>query len=59
MPTFEGWSWRELEDIADNSVGAPRAQIDALKLLAAFIQHVDSKPSNQALGLCQGRGGSR
>jgi hypothetical protein len=54
VPKFEGWSWRELEDIADNSVGAPRAQIDALKLLAAFIQHVDSKPSNQALVCARG-----
>jgi hypothetical protein len=46
---FEGWSWRELEQVADNSVGAPRAHIDALKLLAALVQHVDSKPENQAL----------
>lgn len=51
VPKFEGWSWRELDSVADNSVGAPRAHIDALKLLAAFIQHVDSKPENQAL-LC-------
>lgn len=49
VPPFEGWSWRELEDIADNAAGASRAHIDALKLLAAFIQHVDSKPGNQAL----------
>ncbi|HUE87030.1 MAG TPA: hypothetical protein VMO26_13225 [Vicinamibacterales bacterium] len=54
VPTFEGWSWRELEDVADNGVGAPRAQIDALKLLAAFIQHVDSKPENQALVCADG-----
>ena len=46
---YSGWSWRELETIADNEVGAPRAHLDALKLLAAFIQHVDSKPANQAL----------
>ena len=51
MNDFEGWSWQELESVADNEVGASRAQIDALKLLAAFIQHVDSKPENQAL-LC-------
>jgi len=49
VPGYKGWSWRELEDVADNKVGAPRAHIDALKLLAAFIQHVDSKPDNQAL----------
>jgi hypothetical protein len=49
VPKFEGWSWQELEAVADNEVGATRAQIDALKLLAAFVQHVDSKPANQAL----------
>ena len=49
VPKFEGWSWHELEAIADNNVGATRAQVDALKLLAAFIQHVDSKPENQGL----------
>jgi hypothetical protein len=49
VPKYEGWSWRELDAIADNNVGAPRAHVDALKLLAAFIQHVDSKPENQAL----------
>ncbi len=46
---YTGWSWRELEEIADNAAGAPRTHIDALKLLAAFIQHVDSKPEQQAL----------
>ena len=46
---YEGWSWREIEDVADNSTGATRAQIDALKLLAAFVQHVDSKARNQAI----------
>jgi hypothetical protein len=51
VPGYEGWSWRELDAVANNDVGAPLAQIDALKLLAAFIQHVDSKPKNQAL-LC-------
>lgn len=49
VPKFEGWSWRELDAVADNNVGASRAHIDAFKLLAAFIQHVDSKPENQAL----------
>jgi hypothetical protein len=46
---YEGWSWRELEDVADNSSGASRAHVDALKLLAALVQHVDSKPQNQAI----------
>lgn len=34
---------------ATYAAGASRAHIDALKLLAAFIQHVDGKPDNQAL----------
>jgi hypothetical protein len=54
VPNFEGWSWRELEDVADDDAGASRAQVDALKLLAAFIQHVDSKPDNQALVCADG-----
>ena len=29
--------------------GAPRAQRDALKLLAVFVQHTDNKPSQQRL----------
>jgi hypothetical protein len=49
VPGFEGWSWRELDEVTANDVGAPLAHVDALKLLAAFIQHVDSKPQNQAL----------
>jgi hypothetical protein len=51
VPGFEGWSWRELDAVDGNDVGAPLAHVDALKLLAAFVQHVDSKPENQAL-LC-------
>ncbi len=49
VPKFKGWSWHELDEVADNLDGASRAQIDGLKLLAAFIQHVDSKPENQAI----------
>ena len=45
------WSWSEL-DLVDPSVGgAPAEQRDALKLLAAFIQHTDTKPEQQRL-LC-------
>jgi len=46
-----GWSWSELDDIGPESPKGARAQRDALKLLAAFIQHSDSKPSNQRI-LC-------
>jgi hypothetical protein len=44
-----GWGWTELDAVDERAGGAPRAQIDALRLLAAFIQHTDSKPEQQRL----------
>ncbi len=44
-----GWSWDELDEVSEEDGGAPRAQRDALKLLAAFMQHTDSKPEQQRL----------
>ena len=52
MPAAElsdAWSWGELEAIDEHSGGAPRAHRDALKLLAVFIQHTDTKPQQQRL----------
>jgi hypothetical protein len=46
-----GWKWSELEDIGPEAAPGARAQRDALKLLAAFVQHTDSKAANQRL-LC-------
>ena len=46
-----GWSWHELEDLGPGAPPGAHAQRDALKLLAAFVQHTDSKPTNQRL-LC-------
>jgi hypothetical protein len=48
VPGYEGWAWPELEQLA-GSDGAPRAHLDALKLLAVFVQHVDNKPEQQAI----------
>jgi hypothetical protein len=48
---ISGWEWTELDLVDPRAGGAPRAQRDALKLLAAFIQHTDSKPEQQRL-LC-------
>lgn len=45
----EGWSWLELDRVDAEAGGAPRAQVDALKLLAVVIQHSDSKPEQQRL----------
>jgi hypothetical protein len=44
-----GWSWRELDEIALHPRGAPRAHRDALKLLAVFLQHTDTKPQQQRI----------
>src|SRR4051812_17930359 len=46
-----GWAWSELDEVDEASGGAPRAQRDALKLLAVFVQHTDNKPAQQRL-LC-------
>ena len=43
----EGWSWPELDLVDEQIGGAPRAHRDALKLLAAFLQHTDNKPDQQ------------
>ena len=42
-----GWAWPELDLVDPAAGGAPRAQRDALKLLATLIQHTDSKPEQQ------------
>jgi hypothetical protein len=46
-----GWSWQDLDRTAAG--GAPRAHRDALKLLAVFMQHSDSKPQQQRI-VCLG-----
>lgn len=48
-PGFEGWAWPELEQVDSKAGGATRAQIDALKLIAVFLQHGDTKPPQQKL----------
>jgi hypothetical protein len=42
--TVQGWSWFELRDSL-----APRADVDALRLLAVFLAHWDNKSENQRL----------
>ena len=46
-----GWDWRELDLVDPAQGGAPPEQRDALKLLAVFIQHTDTKTRQQRL-LC-------
>jgi hypothetical protein len=43
--TRRGWSWFELSD----SMAAPRAHVDALRLVAVFLAHWDNKSENQRL----------
>jgi hypothetical protein len=47
----QGWAWNDLNVVNPSLGGAPRAQRDALKLLAVFLQHTDTKPEQQRL-LC-------
>jgi hypothetical protein len=48
-----GWGWPELSAIDPAAGGATRAEVDALKLLAIFLNNWDAKPVNQRL-LCAG-----
>jgi hypothetical protein len=43
------WSWTELDAVDQQHGGAPLAHRDALKLLAVFLQHTDTKPQQQRL----------
>ena len=45
------WAWPELDYVDANLGGAPLEQRDALKLLAVFMQHTDTKSEQQRL-LC-------
>jgi hypothetical protein len=44
-----GWDWSELDIIGPDAPQGARTHREAFKLLAAFIQHIDSKPANQRL----------
>jgi hypothetical protein len=46
---IEGWGWNELNLVEEQAGGASPAERDALKLLAVFIQHTDSKSAQQRL----------
>jgi hypothetical protein len=45
----EGWAFFELDSIDPSRGGAPRAHVDALRLLAVFLAHWDNKAENQRL----------
>jgi hypothetical protein len=48
--SITGWEWREL----DHSE-SPRAEVDAFRILAAFLAHWDNKSQNQRLVCLDGR----
>jgi hypothetical protein len=48
---LEGWAFFELDLIDPRKGGAPRAHVDALRLLAVLLAHWDNKTDNQRL-LC-------
>jgi hypothetical protein len=47
--TDQGWAWYELDKIDEASGGSPRAEVDALRLLAVLLAHWDNKGPNQRL----------
>ena len=53
-----GWSWEELDAAEPAPGGAPKAQRDALKLLAVLLQHTDSKPEQQRI-VCMDHSGKQ
>ncbi len=67
VPGYEGWAWPELDQIRERggpstplrAGGATRAQIDAFKLFAVFIQHSDSKPDQQEIVCAEWRKDAR
>jgi hypothetical protein len=44
-----GWAWVDLNSVDQTRGGAPVPHRDALKLLAVFMQHSDTKPAQQRL----------
>lgn len=44
----QGWGWNELSQINPQQ-GSSKAELDALRLMAVFLNHTDNKPANQGL----------
>jgi hypothetical protein len=45
----QGWSWKSLKQVDESLGGASRAEIDALKLLNAFVENADNKSKQNSL----------
>ena len=50
----QGWAWDELDLIDPSQGGSTRAEIDAFKLLAAFVMHYDNKAAQNDF-VCQNK----
>jgi len=46
---IQGWAWYELDKIDPGRGGSPRAEVDALRLMAVVLAHWDNKAENQRL----------
>jgi len=51
---WTGWSWDELDWIDERAGGSPKADVDALRLLAVFVNHVDNTPNQQKVLCAEG-----
>ncbi len=59
----QGWSWKSLKLVDESLGGATKAEVDALKLLNAFVQNADNKAKQNSLvcprdALVQGESGT-
>ena len=57
-PVVEGWAWNEIERVDAARGGSSRAEVDALRLFAVFLNHWDNKAPNQRLTCRSGGGGT-
>jgi len=52
----QGWSFDELDEAGETPLGATRAERDALRLVAVFLNNWDTRRDNQRLICLRGRG---
>ena len=45
----QGWDWKLLDTVDEGAGGATKAEVDALKLLNAFVQNADNKAAQNTL----------
>src|SRR5262245_34605279 len=50
----QGWWWKEIREVDEAAGGSSRAEVDALKLLMAFLQNSDNKSRQNAIACPRG-----